>query len=118
MTIYAFVRRGTEKLTLPSYSWKAGSRSVVQYRIYKSPPLGPIHGHMNTVHILTPYLLKTRFKIILTSAAKSSMWNLPLGFSDKILYAFLINTMHAASSVHLILVELIALKTFGEESKL
>jgi hypothetical protein len=46
------------------------------------------------------------------------MWNLPLGFSDKILYAFLINTMHAASSVHLILVELIALKTFGEESKL
>jgi hypothetical protein len=40
-----------------------------------------------------------------------------LGFPNKILYAFLIASMHATFPAHLILPDVVTLKTYGEEYK-
>jgi hypothetical protein len=69
--------------TKQSTSWEADSRLICQeipyllwnakvhYHVHKNPPMVPILSQMNLVHILTPYVFKVHFSIILPSMLSS-----------------------------------------------
>jgi len=54
-------------------------------RIHKSPPLDPVLSHLNPVHTVTYYLLKTHFNFVLPFLSSSSKWSLPFRFSGRFL---------------------------------
>jgi hypothetical protein len=115
LLLTSFNRPLLEKLIdvplVEAFSPSPRSKPKVCYRVHKSPPL----DHINPVHNLTPYFI---FVLILYS----HLWvglpscSLPVRFTTKILYAFLICPMRATYPVHFIIVYYRSL--FGEGSEL
>jgi hypothetical protein len=82
-------------------SWEAHSHSASQeitclkwkpgfhYCVQKSPLHIPILRQVNPVHIVTPYLFKINFNIILPSVSRSSKQSRPFSFPTELMYAFL-----------------------------
>jgi hypothetical protein len=62
----------------------------VHYRIQKCPLLDCILSHIDPVHALISYFLKTHLNIILTSTLGSHPWSLSLRFAHQ-------NLVHASS---------------------
>jgi hypothetical protein len=87
-------------------------------RVRKSSPLVPIIRQMNPVHNIPPYC--PRSVLILSSHLHLGLPSglFPSVFQAKMLYIFLMSSMCATCSTHLILLDLITLITFGEEWKL
>ena len=81
----------------------------VHFRVWKSPP---------AVHVLTHYISKVHFNIILSSTPKSSKLSLRFRFSASILCPFLIPSMLAACPAIVIPIYLITLIMMCEDDKL
>jgi hypothetical protein len=84
----------------------------------QEPATGPYTEPDNSSHTLQPFFL--RFILILSSYLCSGLSSglFASGFPTKILYAFLISTIHAICSAYLILHDLIILIIPGEKYKL
>jgi len=109
-----------------SPSWEANSHSASQeiphivwnpklhYRVHKSRPLVLILNQLHPVYTFPHYFRKTHFNIIFSFKPGSSKLPLPFRLSDQN-FVFISLLFHAC---HLILLDLITLKIFGEAYKL
>jgi hypothetical protein len=80
--------------------------------------MDPLLRQMSPAHNLPFCFPRIHCNITLLSTPRSSKWSPPFRFCDEMFYAFLISPMSGTSSVHLILLNLITLITFGEANKL
>lgn len=70
---------------------------AVYYRVHKSQQQAPVLRNMNAVHILSPYILKIHFNIILLFMPRCSTWFLPSWFSDQNFVNILISSISCPS---------------------
>jgi len=104
-----------EKLIVTQSNFLSFMEPVCSLQCSQEPTTGRILRQTNLFHTLSPYFPKVHSNIIHPSLPGSSEWSLPFSFPTKILYAFLISSVHATCPAHLILLDLITLMTFGEE---
>jgi hypothetical protein len=91
-----------------SYASEANSRSVSQeipsllwnLNVHSNPLSVPIVSQMNPIYHLPPYFLKMHIYYILHLRLGLPSGLFPSGFTIKILYAFLVYTMHIACHAH------------------
>jgi len=57
-----------------------GTRNFIT--VFKSPALGPYPGQIDPIRILSLYLIKINFNIILPSTPRFPKWYYPFRFSD------------------------------------
>jgi hypothetical protein len=88
------------------------------YRFYRIPSLVLILSQINLVHNFPPYFSKNHSNVILQSSYMSSEMSLPFGISDENFVCIYHIPMLAPCPVHLILLDLISLMSFGEACKL
>jgi len=112
-----------------SPSWEASSHSCNQeifhlswnpkilYRIHKSPSLVPNLSQINSVHTSPPCFPKIHSNIIIPSTSMSSVLSLPLRFSIQNIISIYSLSHACYITVHLILLDLIALIIFDEVYK-
>jgi len=107
-------------------SWQSATQEIprhlwnpkVHYRIHNSLPLVLSLSRINSVHTFPLYFPRIHSVIFFPSTPRFSKWPLPFRFQTKILYKFLISTLHSTCSTHLILQELITLIISVEAYKL
>jgi hypothetical protein len=80
----------------------------VRYPIHKSPHMVPNPRQMLALYTVPAYLFKIHFNI-LPSTFRLSKLSVPLSFSTKTLYAFLVSHIRATCSAHLIFLVLITI---------
>ena len=104
-------------------NWFAASQEIprisrnlkVQYRTHKPPPLVPILGQPNPVHIPTSHLLEIHPNIIHPSTLRSPQWSLSLWFHQQNSIHNLSSPICATCPFHLILLNFITHKILGEK---
>jgi hypothetical protein len=90
---------------------------MVHCRVHKSPPLYPIPGQITPVYGIQPHFFKIHFNSITSSTSVSfSSGLLPSGFSTKILCAFFFSSLRPVTSAHLILLNVVTLMMFDEQT--
>ena len=106
-------------------NWFAASQEIprisrnpkVHYRTHKRPPLVPILGQPNPVHIPTFQLLNIRPNIIHPSTPRSPQWSPSLRFPQQDPIHPLSSRIRATCPAHLILLDFITRTILGEEYK-
>jgi hypothetical protein len=84
----------------------------------KKPTIGPILSQLNAVRLIDPCLPKVHFNFILPHMPRYSRWSLPFGPPNQDPVNTLPSSMRATCPAHLILLDLINLKIFGEKYRL
>jgi len=106
-------------------NWFAASQEIlrnsrnpkVHYRTHKRPSPVSIPGQPNPVHKPTSNLLEIHPNIIHPSMPRSPQWSPSLRFPHQDLYTPLSSPIRATCPAHLILLDFITRKIFGEEYK-
>ena len=87
----------------------------VHYHVYKSLPPFPVQSQNNPVHTPQSHFLKIHLNIILPSAPGSSKWSLSFRFPHQNPVYTSPSPIHATCLTHLIVLDLINQRIFGEE---
>ena len=103
-------------------NWFAGSQQIprisrnpkVHYCTHKRPPLVPILGQPNPVHIPTSHLLEIHPNIIHPSTPRSTQWSPSLRFPHQEHIHALSSPIRATCPAHLILLDFITRTILGD----